>query len=578
MAPSKYHKFRGGERCDECGARQWYAQDALRYCRNGHRLEGFAAHEADEDDFGTQGKVSRKKREARSKIRVKLTGDQGRALYLETAQLLLARLARALVDRLGFPAEVEEVVRALWALRVRDLLTTLEDAEGGGKGDEGMLFSSQSEGEEPDVQDGAATWTPDAARKRWKMPRMMDLLALCYLGCLVRRLPVTTGDFHRWAQRGDIDFLAAFNDIPRNVRDRLPAEYHRALQVRDHLEPGKLRTIVQELIVAYKVNYDMVFPPLNHVPVLIRYITELTLPVETYLAAKCIAEILETDYSYPIGGKRVRAMDNPEVLLVTLVVVSAKLLYSPDGVERLPRNHQDPRKIKIDWVKWQEAMRREGEGGQKGSHLIRGEEYKVTPNDVLTMDETKLDDFMDWFEKMWIGDGDPRTAERIREPFLGEKRPTSPEPPQPRWDSAASTTGEQIQRRYEVLNSSVRYLEPVQVDKQPHNNNNNDGNDDNDDEGVGRDGNVAKDPTRNPQDFCPIWRTEDDLPPAAKVLYNRAADLAGIPLSDVVRCATQVERRLEMWSCGRTGEERRRRDKGKGKGKDVLMDMGDDYD
>ncbi|KAI1638658.1 hypothetical protein F4809DRAFT_239794 [Biscogniauxia mediterranea] len=575
MAPSKYHKFRGGERCDECGARQWYAQDALRYCRNGHRLEGFAAHEADEDDFGTQGKVSRKKREARSKVRLKLTGDQGRALYLETAQLLLARLARALVDRLGFPAELEDVVRALWALRVRDLSATLADAEGGEKEEE-MFFSSQSEGGEPDEDGAAATWTPDAARRRWKMPKMMDLLALCYLGCLVRRLPVTTGDFHRWAQRGDIDFLAAFNDIPRNVRDRLPAEYHRALQVRDHLEPGKLRTVVQGLVVAYKVNYDMVFPPLNHVPVLIRYITELTLPVETYLAAKCIAEILETDYSYPVGSKRVRMMDNPEVLLVTLVVVSAKLLYSPDGVERLPRNHQDPRKIKIDWVKWQEVMRREeGEEGQRGSHLIRGEEYKVTPNDVLSMDETKLDDFMDWFEKMWIGDGDPRTAERIREPFLGEKRPTSPEPPQPPGSSATYTTGEQIRRRYEVLNSSVRYLEPAQADKHPHDNNNDE--EDDDDEGEEGDGNNAEDPARNPRDFCPIWRTEEDLPPAAKVLYSRAADLAGIPLSNVVRCATQVERRLEVWSSGRTKEEdRRRRDKGKGKV--VLMDTGDDYD
>ncbi|KAI1493495.1 hypothetical protein F5X96DRAFT_184320 [Biscogniauxia mediterranea] len=572
MAPSKYHKFRGGERCDECGARQWYAQDALRYCRNGHRLEGFAAHEADEDDFGTQGKVSRKKREARSKVRLKLTGDQGRALYLETAQLLLARLARALVDRLGFPAQLEDLVRALWALRVRDLSATLADAEGGEK-EEDMFFSSQSEGGEPD-EDGAATWTPDAARRRWKMPKMMDLLALCYLGCLVRRLPVTTGDFHRWAQRGDINFLAAFNDIPRNVRDRLPAEYHRALQVRDHLEPGKLRTVVQGLVVAYKVNYDMVFPPLNHVPMLIRYITELTLPVETYLAAKCIAEILETDYSYPVGSKRVRMMDNPEVLLVTLVVVSAKLLYSPDGVERLPRNHQDPRRIKIDWVKWQEVMRREeGEEGQRGSHLIRGEEYKVTPNDVLSMDETKLDDFMDWFEKMWIGDGDPRTAERIREPFLGEKRPTSPEPPQPPGSSATYTTGEQIRRRYEVLNSSVRYLEPAQADKHPHDNNN----EEEEDEREEGDRNNAEGPARHPRDFCPIWRTEEDLPPAAKVLYSRAADLAGIPLSNVVRCATQVERRLEVWSSGRTKEEdRRRRDKGKGKA--VLMDMGDDYD
>ncbi|KAI1498637.1 hypothetical protein F5X99DRAFT_431525 [Biscogniauxia marginata] len=436
MAPSKYHKFRGGERCDECGARQWYAQDALRYCRNGHRLEGFADHEGDEDAFGTQGRVSRRKREARRRPAVKLAGDEGRELYLEVAQLVLARLVtRGLVHTKGFPAELEGVVRALWALRVRDL--PLRERGGGrrrgvGTGDESdanttspaaaaataVMFSSQSDSDEAsssaaELEDAAtaSTWAPDAARKRWKLPKLIDLLALCYLGCLVRRLPVTTGDFHRWAQKGDIDFLAAFNDIPRNVRDRLPAEYHRALQVRDHLEPGKLQAIVQGLVISFRVNFDMTFPPLNHVPILIRYITELTLPVETYLAAKCIAEIIKTDYSYPVGGKRIRTMDNPEVLLATLVVVSAKLLYSLDGVERLPRSRQDMRSTKIDWEKWQESTRdnpaEEGDG--EGSHLTRGEEYKVTPNDVLRMDETKLDDFMDWFEKMWIGDGDPRS-------------------------------------------------------------------------------------------------------------------------------------------------------------------------
>ncbi|KAI5926212.1 hypothetical protein F4810DRAFT_707824 [Camillea tinctor] len=549
MAPSKYHKFPPGERCDECGARQWYAQDALRYCRNGHRLEGFAPHEADEDDFGTQGKVSRRRREARVKVRLKLSGAEARALYLETAQLLLARLVRGVVG-LGVPAEVEGVVRALWGLRVRG---EKEEGEGEGEG-----FSSMSEGEE------------EREGRGWRVPRMMDLLALCYLGCLVCRLPVTTGDFQRWAQRGDVDFLAAFNDIPRNVRDRLPAEYHRVLQVRDHLEPGKLRAVVQGLVVAYRVNFEMLFPPLNHVPVLIRYITELTLPVETYLAAKCIAEALGTDYSYPAEEKqRVRAMDNPEVLLVTLVVVSAKLLYSLDGVERPPRNHTDPRIVQIDWAKWQEAMNRKEEeekGPREQRHLVRGEEYKVTPNDVLTMDETKMDDFMDWFEKMWIGDGDPKTAERIREPFLGEKRLT---PAEPRVDNAAASTGEQIRRRYEeVLNTSVRYVEPK--DKYPDRRSmDNDSDDEDEDDEEER-------TEKHPRDLCPVWRTEEDLPPAAKMLYGRAADLAGLPLSLVVRCATQVERRLEVWGSSRRVREEKRKKRDKGKGKEVAMDIGDD--
>ncbi|KAI0014246.1 hypothetical protein F4779DRAFT_1336 [Xylariaceae sp. FL0662B] len=563
MAPTRYHRFRSGERCDECGARQWYAQDALRYCRNGHRLEGFAegggGGEGDEDAFGTQGKVSRRKREPRRRAAIKLAGDRARALYLEVLQLVLRTQVAWLVQAKGFPADVAEIVRALWTLRVRNLPlrergdVDRDDDDGDGDGDSGLGFGagvgSQSDttaGEsssELDLSDATtattATWAPDA-RRRWKLPRLVDTLALCYLGCLVRRLPVATADFHGWAQRGEIGFLAAFNDIPRNVRDRLPAEYHRALQVRDHIRPGRLQAAVQELVVSFHVNFDSVFPPLNYVPLLVRFITELTLPVEVYLAVKCIAEILETDYSYPIGGRRIRTIDKPEVLLITLVVVSTKLLYPLDGIERPPRSHQDPRTTKIDWARWQRATGHET--AAELPNLQPGEEYKVTSEDVLTMDKTKLDDFMDWFEKMWIGDGDPKTNERIREPFEGQKRHSQA------GDQELTDNSRQIKQRFRGLNRSMVEVEPVTEDPEDKK-------------------------KKQERDFCPVWRSEEDLPDAAKTLYGRAADLAAIPLNTLIRSATQVERRLEVWCIQRA---KRERDKGKGKAVWTADDSSDD--
>lgn len=298
---TKYHRFRDGERCDECGARQWYAENALRYCRNGHRLEGFAAHEEDEDAFGTRGRVSRKKRgeEADTKAgaagrsgrrrgsqaAVKLAGDAGRELYLEVLQLVLRRQVTALGTLLGLRLrggagagaggaglggrdeggsqqgaaaatgmgtaeagedDLEHVVRSLWVLRVRNLpLKAAGSGSGSGRGKGKSRAADESEGEgerggsrgggfssgfssgsqteldasqSSDFDGGnysdasrattARSWDPDA-RSRWKLPKLVDTLALCYLACLVKRLPVTTADFHRWAQRGDIDFLAA---------------------------------------------------------------------------------------------------------------------------------------------------------------------------------------------------------------------------------------------------------------------------------------------------------------------------------------------------------------------------------
>ncbi|RYP52002.1 hypothetical protein DL768_002798 [Monosporascus sp. mg162] len=567
MAPTKYHKFRGGERCDECGARQWYAENALRYCRNGHRLEGFAAHEEDEDAFGTQGRVARRKRERRARAAVKLRGQPGRELYLEVLQLVLRRLVRALVGdgdgALGLPPDLEDVVRSLWVLRVRNLPLRVEgERRGGGSGGsdtEGDDGGSAGGTDTDDVGSDASTatvrtWESDA-RRRWKLPKLVEALALCYLGCLIRRLPVTAADFHWWAQRGDIEFLAAINNVPKNVRDRLPAEYHRALQVQDHIRPGHLQAAVQQLIISFHANFDLRFPPLNYVPILVQYIKDLLLPVETYTAAKCLAEILNADFSYPHGGRRIQSMSNPEILLAALVIVAAKLLYSPDGTERTPRGDHDPRRLRLDWAVWRENI--EDRSRQAPSHLRRGEEYKVDPNDALTMDKTKLDDYMDWFEKMWVGDGDPRTAEVLREPFANQKRTSSPAPPRTTAGEAVGGDGESM-RRYSAVNRTVKV-----VDAAP-------------DSPAGKEEEGAR--QRQPRDSCPIWRSEEDLPDVARLLYSEAAEMAAVPLASLVRAATQVERRLEVW-CIQRAKERREKEKGNGngKGKAVLgvVDSGD---
>ncbi|KAI0899959.1 hypothetical protein F4806DRAFT_454544 [Annulohypoxylon nitens] len=547
MAPPKYHKFRAGERCDECGARQWYSQDALRYCRNGHRLEGFAEHEGDEDNFGNRGKVSRKVKEKKKKVAVKLSGDEGRELYLEVLQLILIKQVRWLLLEKEFPDDLEEIIRALWSLRVRNLPIRGSGNDGGrsDREDNQPMFSSMSEGtgsesDELGLSDATTeTWAPDA-RRRWKLPKLVDTLALCYLGCLVRRLPTSTADFCGWAQRGEIEYLAALNGIPRMVRDRLPAEYHRTLQIRDHIPPGKLQAAVQELVISYKINFDTVFPPLNYVPILLRFITDLALPPEIYITVKCMTEILKANYSYPTGGKIIRTIDNPEVLLISLVVVSTKLLYPLDGIERPPRDHGDPRSLKMDWTKWLEVM--QDDITETSSSLRRGEEHKVGPEDVLSMDKTKLDDFMDWFEKMWIGDGDAKTDERIREPFENQKRISKPSDISQ--GSNGNGEGGRIRNRYEALNSSLQVVEPVPDPEEPE------------------DGKKEK----QERDFCPVWRTEEDLPDTAKIFYKKAANIAALPLTTLIKGTAQVENRLANWC-----NQRVRRERDKGKGKAILM-------
>lgn len=105
-------------------------------------------------------------------------------------------------------------------------------------------------------------------------------------------------------------------------------------------------------------------------------------------------------------------MDNPEVFLTSLVVVSAKLLYSLDGIERSPISNEDPRRTKINWDQWQEIIAEKPLA--KCANLLRGEEYRITASDTMTMETTKLDDYMDWFERMWIDDGEPKSKSNRR--------------------------------------------------------------------------------------------------------------------------------------------------------------------
>lgn len=134
--------------------------------------------------------------------------------------------------------------------------------------------------------------------------------------------------------------------------------------------------------------------------------------------------------------------------------------------------------------------------------------------------------------------------ERIRQPFQGQGR-LSVLSEQPNQDREI----ERIKSRYAVLNGSMIAVEPVP---------------DPDDAETKKE--------KQPRDFCPVWRTQEDLPDAARALYSKAASLAAIPLSTLVRGATQIERRLEVWCAQRASKQR---DKGKGKG---VWTGGDDME
>lgn len=82
------------------------------------------------------------------------------------------------------------MVRDLWALRLQALSDKLDDSVE----DDGstQLFSSQAAGAaEENTEPHLHT------RNVSDNPRLVETLALCYLGALLLRLPVSVGDIYR---------------------------------------------------------------------------------------------------------------------------------------------------------------------------------------------------------------------------------------------------------------------------------------------------------------------------------------------------------------------------------------------
>lgn len=104
-------------------------------------------------------------------------------------------------------------MRDLWGLR----LGVLHSEAGAGGGSEKFStagFSSASEAENTD-SDAVSVGSRRSARSsrseagREKVPKLVETLALCYLGMVLMRLPVSLGELHAWATRDEMGYMRA---------------------------------------------------------------------------------------------------------------------------------------------------------------------------------------------------------------------------------------------------------------------------------------------------------------------------------------------------------------------------------
>ena len=125
--------------------------------------------------------------------------------------------------------------------------------------------------------------------------------------------------------------------------------------------------------------------------------------MDTYAAARRLGKILNFNHSFPDKPRRHSVTADPETRLLSLIIIATKLCHPFDDIVRVPESLTDPSVLRIDWNVWQDIV---SEKPVKG--FRKGEQVKVIDADVFQMSDKKLDEYLDWYQRTWIDDRDPK--------------------------------------------------------------------------------------------------------------------------------------------------------------------------
>ena len=475
-----------------------------------------------------QGRKSKRRRDPDAESTgSKASGYSGiRALehYLLCFQLVLRKQVTWLVNVVNLPADLETLVKDLWVLRLHKLqsrVTTVDsgtDTEG-----KSQLFSSQSEGESSHttasrrIRKGHVT---DGA------PNLLEAVALCYVGLLLMREPVTVAALHGWASDGSLLYFRAAKEVPLAMRDRLPATYQDLLEPRDIGPAQKLHQSVLNLVVGLHADTGMEVPPINHPLILYRWVSELTLPIEVYTAALRLGRGLEFDFAFlksPEKRSNV-VLRSPEVRLMCLLVIATKLLFPLDGVDRSVPSASDLSALKFDWVGWSNG---EAAGiGRSPGTMTFEQAASITTSEALHANDRQLDEYLDWFEHNIATEQvrdhgkagqDANFRRNLFDLFPVERKPEPPGKSQ----SQTATMGTEDRNDVQAAQSRLEAARMLEADEGQH------------------------DTLRHGRRYR-RYRAVNELDGAVKLLLQRCADMVGLTLDAMVGAVFAVERKMQL--------------------------------
>lgn len=437
------------------------------------------------------------------------------------------------------------MVRDLWALRLQKLQGKVSyDSET----DTEAVFSSQSErGSGTENETATSQRSRQASRKKPTGLSLTDVVCIIYVGIMLLRIPLTIADLHKWVNDGELLFYCAGKELPLSMRDRLPGHLQEQLEPQGLIAPEALHRNVLGMLTAFSTDFGMVAPPLNHPLILYRWVKELSLPLEIYVAAQRLGRLMSIDFGYSLDAKAWTNMSLrfPEIRLMALVVITTKLLFPFDDQKRYPKSARDPAALAMDWKLWTQLHSHgndtEDERGEK-KPLTFENAFEMKEAESLELAGDRLDQYLDWYERNMASEQVRERGRAGREAdfrkALFKMFPASGQFDEPRARpeiiESGMTSGERL---LQVQNA----LRPKRIVAE----------EDSDD--IPRAGS-----------FYPQYRALEDLDHTTRIFYDKAAKLAGCALRGMLKAVFLLERRmmsyekdLKMQAQEKTGESER---------------------
>jgi RNA polymerase I-specific transcription initiation factor RRN7 len=440
----------------------------------------------------------------------------------------------------------------LWALRLRRLQGRVSyDSETDTEGGQSQVFSSQSEGE------SQASQTTRGSRRRRQAKTdgaisLSETLVICYIGTLLMRVPLTVADLISRIDNGDMLYYKAAKEVPDNLRERLPGEFQVLLEPQTILRASSLHQRILQFGTLLSTEFGMVIPAVNHPLLLYRWMQHLALPIEVYAATQRLAHLLGIDFTLQLGGKTDsnRVLRYPEVQLMSLLIVSTKLFFPIDDIDRHPVSANDLSALKMDWSEWAATQTAVQTGDESSIHTSKDntspdltfpEAFKISESDCLAMGDDELDRYMDWYQENL-------TSENIREQgragrdadfrrTLMRMFPTQPSRPTPvsskNGKGKGKSAGEDTSLARDEASDTTQRLRQVQQALRPK-------------KIAVSSAAEGRDEVARAGSFYRRHREVKELDGPVRLLYTKAAELAGMSLESMTRAVFLVERKLQL--------------------------------